>query len=253
MKIVTFNIRCDYGQDGPNNFCFRQPLILRRLAAEKPDVIGFQEVLPHVQRWLREALPGYTVVGCGRGADYQGEAMTLAVRNETAELLDWRTFWLSPHPDVPGSRYQDQSECPRTCADAILYLRAEGRALRVYNTHLDHLSTSARAKGLHRILERMQADRRRLALPAVLMGDFNAEPGAPELAALQKDGCALRDAAAAVPLTFHGYGLGCEPQQKIDYLFTSPELRVLACRAWTDEENGVYLSDHYPLCAELAL
>ncbi len=105
MKIVTFNIRCDYGQDGPNNFCFRQPLILRRLAAEKPDVIGFQEVLPHVQRWLREALPGYTVVGCGRGADYQGEAMTLAVRNETAELLDWRTFWLSPHPDVPGSRY----------------------------------------------------------------------------------------------------------------------------------------------------
>ena len=114
--------------------------------------------MPHVQRWLREALPGYTVVGCGRGADYQGEAMTLAVRNETAELLDWRTFWLSPHPDVPGSRYQDQSECPRTCADAILYLRAEGRAL-----------------------------------------------------------------------------------------------RVLACRAWTDEENGVYLSDHYPLCAELAL
>ena len=83
------------------------------------------------------------------------------------------------------------------------------------------------------------------------MGDFNAEPGAPELAALQKDGCALRDAAVAVPLTFHGYGLGCEPQQKIDYLFTSPELRVLACRAWTDEENGVYLSDHYPLCAEL--
>lgn len=172
MKIATFNIRCDYGQDGPNNFCFRQPLILRRLAAEKPDVIGFQEVLPHVQRWLREALPGYTVVGCGRGADYQGEAMTLAVRNETAELLDWRTFWLSPHPDVPGSRYQDQSECPRTCADAILYLRAEGRALRVYNTHLDHLSASARAKGLHRILERMQADRRRLALPAVLMGGF---------------------------------------------------------------------------------
>lgn len=85
------------------------------------------------------------------------------------------------------------------------------------------------------------------------MGDFNAEPSAPELAALQKDGCAQRDAAAAVPLTFHGYGLGCEPQQKIDYLFTSPELRVLACRAWTDEENGVYLSDHYPLCAELAL
>ena len=87
MKLVTFNIRGDFGIDGENNFDCRKPLILRRIQAQQPDVIGFQEVMPHVQRWLRQNLPGYTVVGCGRKADYSDEAMTLAIRNETAELL----------------------------------------------------------------------------------------------------------------------------------------------------------------------
>src|SRR5699024_12542943 len=104
MKIATFNIRCDYGQDGPNNFSCRKPLILRRLAAEQPDIIGFQEVMPHVQRWLRQSLPGYTVGGCGRTADYADEAMTLAIRNDAAELLGLEALWLSPEPYRPGSR-----------------------------------------------------------------------------------------------------------------------------------------------------
>ena len=47
LKLVTFNIRCDYDQDGANSFRFRKPVILKKLAEEKPDVICFQEVLPH--------------------------------------------------------------------------------------------------------------------------------------------------------------------------------------------------------------
>ena len=53
MKVVTFNIRGDFGVDGENNFCFRKPLILKKLAQEQPDIIGFQEVMPHVAVWLR--------------------------------------------------------------------------------------------------------------------------------------------------------------------------------------------------------
>ena len=52
MKVVTFNIRCDYGQDGLNEFANRKELILRKINQEKPDIIGFQEVLPHVAKWL---------------------------------------------------------------------------------------------------------------------------------------------------------------------------------------------------------
>ena len=32
MKFVTFNIRCDFGQDGANNFIYRRPLILEKIS-----------------------------------------------------------------------------------------------------------------------------------------------------------------------------------------------------------------------------
>lgn len=61
MKFVTFNLRADYGDgaDGGNAFCCRQPLIAKVLQAEQPDFVGFQEVLPAAQRWLRAAMPGW--------------------------------------------------------------------------------------------------------------------------------------------------------------------------------------------------
>ena len=34
MKFVTFNIRCDFGQDGANNFIYRRPLILEKIVDE---------------------------------------------------------------------------------------------------------------------------------------------------------------------------------------------------------------------------
>ena len=76
MKLVTFNIRCDWGGDGNNNFCFRKPLILEKLRAEAPDAVCFQEVLPHVAAWLKEALEGYNVIGCGRTEALDDEQMT---------------------------------------------------------------------------------------------------------------------------------------------------------------------------------
>jgi len=65
MKLVTFNIRCDFGQDGENNFEYRKDLILKKIAQEKPDMICFQEVLPHIAKWLKENLTEYYVIGCG--------------------------------------------------------------------------------------------------------------------------------------------------------------------------------------------
>ena len=72
MKLVTFNIRCDFGQDGENNFEYRKDLILKKIAQEKPDMICFQEVLPHIAKWLKENLTEYYVIGCGRSPEPTG-------------------------------------------------------------------------------------------------------------------------------------------------------------------------------------
>ena len=117
LKLVTFNIRCDYDQDGANSFRFRKPVILKKLAEEKPDVICFQEVLPHVAAWLKENLTEYTVIGCGRSETLEDEQMTVAFRTKRLNLINMETFWLSPTPYVPASRYEEQSICPRVCTE----------------------------------------------------------------------------------------------------------------------------------------
>lgn len=87
MKVVTFNIRCDYGQDGLNEFANRKELILRKINQEKPDIIGFQEVLPHVAKWLKENLNEYYVIGCGRGANLRDEQMSIAYHRDRINLI----------------------------------------------------------------------------------------------------------------------------------------------------------------------
>lgn len=112
MKFVTFNIRLDNHQDGIYNFDCRKEPILRKLRDEKPDILCFQEVLPHALTWLRENLPEYYVVGCGRGPEFDDEASAIACRKDSVELMGFETFWLSPTPHLPGSRYAAQSPCP---------------------------------------------------------------------------------------------------------------------------------------------
>lgn len=95
MKFVTFNIRCDYSQDGDNNFCFRKALILEKIGRERPDIICFQEVLPHVAVWLKEELKEYYVIGCGRSETLENEQVTIAYRKDSINLIQMETYWLS--------------------------------------------------------------------------------------------------------------------------------------------------------------
>lgn len=251
MKIVTFNIRLDNHMDGVNNFDCRKNLILQKIRQQKPDILCFQEVLPHVLAWLRESLPEYCVMGCGRGAQFDDEACAIACRKESVEFMGFTTFWLSPTPRVPGSRYAQQSICPRICSVATLQPAGEPRPMRVYNTHLDHEGIAARVLGLTQILKRMEADNEALPMPALLTGDFNALPGSPEMAPLEEfSGLGLTDLTASIPYTFHGYGVPSE-FCKIDYIYATPAFTLRSLHRWKDRIDGVYLSDHYPVCAEV--
>ena len=248
MKYVTFNLRCDYNQDGANCFIYRKPLILRAIEQEKPDVIGFQEVLPHMAVWLKENLTEYCIVGCGREEKLDGEQMTVAFRKDHYQLIAMNTFWLSPTPLVPGSRYAVQSSCPRTCTEALLMELASGRVFRILNTHLDHEGAPARKLGLEQILRYAQGVQLFPEAPVILAGDFNAEPGSEELqvfADFPEYTCVTNE----IGITYHGY-MRDDPQQ-IDYIYLRGGIACEKAEKWTQSEKGVYLSDHYPVCAEL--
>lgn len=251
MKIVTFNIRGDFGTDGRNNFCFRQPLIQAKIAQEQPDIIGFQEVMPHVAVWLRETFPDYTALGCGREEDLAGEQMTVMFRNDRFTMIEMRTFWLSPTPHVPGSRYAEQSACPRTATELLLRENAAGKVLRIVNTHLDHEGSLARQLGLTQILRQMEQPAFFPEAPIILMGDFNAGPCSEELQTFRSYP-AYTNATADIGVTFHAF-LQDMSLPQIDYIYLRGFGPVSSCTKWTEEVSGVCLSDHYPVCVEAAL
>ena len=249
LKIVTFNIRCDYGQDGENQFCYRKDLIKNKIEKEHPDIICFQEVLPHVAKWLKDNLTDYYVVGCGREKELDGEQMTVAVEKTRFQMISMETYWMSPDPHVPGRRYEEQSMCPRTCTELILQEETEKKVFRLINTHLDHIGAEARKLGLEQIVNKIKTEKFLPDLPVILAGDFNVEPDGKELDVLKQEAC--QNLADGIGITYHGFG-GSEPEQSIDYIYLFPngrkdEFSLKKLEKWEEKMGNVWLSDHYPV------
>lgn len=253
MKNVTFNLRCDVHIDGENRWQFRKGLILDKLNEEMPDTVGFQEVTPVMADFLKRYLSDrYTFVGCGRNADYQGENNMIAFRKDRYELMFFETFWLSDTPDVPGSRYENQSHCPRICTHIILRVLENSRLFHVYNTHLDHQSDEARVLGAKAVMRHMADDLERFDYPVILTGDMNAYPDSQPIASfLNDEEVALINQTPCFPSSYHAYGTKEAPQ--IDYIFTKGFRAVAEPVAWGQTEYGKFLSDHNALCAYLEL
>ncbi len=144
----------------------------------------------------------------------------------------------------------------RICTWAKLYDRTTGRTFHFYNTHLDHAAPLARQKGTELILSRIAATKP--AGPVILTGDFNAPPADPLHAAILASG--LEDSwltlHANVPAgqtgTFHDF-TGATDGPKIDFIYTSPDLKVLETEILHTAKDGNYPSDHFPVRATLEL
>lgn len=252
MKVVTYNLRCVWDTvDGINNFIHRAGMVYEKILAEKPDLIGFQEMrAPHLQ-FLERVLPEYLFIGQGRDADLGGEGVYTAIKKDVFQLMTSDLFWLSPQKYQPGSRFEDQSDCPRTCVSTLLRHRESGCMIRLYNTHLDHISESARRKGMDCVLEQMKKDNEGFRAEQILLGDFNAIPSEEAIVLCSQF---LTDVTADIEYSFHAFGKK-EKHAKIDYIFVSEKLLpcVKSVEAWKDEKSGIYLSDHFPISLTLDL
>lgn len=256
IKLFTYNIRTEAAGDGINAFVRRKEFIGVRFPSYEPDIIGFQETQPHMRRWIIDNFPDYEVCGIGREADLLGESNIIAFRRGMFDLVKLDTFWLSDTPSVPGSRFStDQSGCPRICTCVTLRHSESGKVFRHYNTHLDHVGRFAQAQGISLILNRIAKDYSTWALPVILTGDFNVTPDSEvyrSVIGFRGCGAPLVDVTAEVGGTFHGY----HPEttmEKIDYIFTNLSCDSSRSFKADDVENGVYLSDHYPVGAYLEI
>ena len=251
FKIVTWNLRSIYIGDGINGFIHRAGLICHKILKELPDVISFQEIIEETFPVMQRMLPEYLFVGHFRGANYGGEGVFTAIRKDSIEVLGSEVIWLSPTPYVPGSRFKSQSICPRICLMTQLRHKKTGKVFRVFNLHLDHESEDARVAGIQCVLKFVDEYNNKAEYPLFLMGDFNATPdsNAVRMCSEYRD---ISDLTGHIENTRHDFGTA---KIKIDYIFVSDVLKDSVTRTvvWDDVIEGIYLSDHYPICTELEI
>lgn len=254
ITVMTFNLRVEADIDGINHLKNRKGKIMDTINTYQPDLIGFQETRDGTRDWLRDTLVDYTLIGCGRLADYRGECPPLAFRKDKFMMISSENFWLSSTPSVPGSTYagSDQSSCPRMCTVATLVHIESGKKLVFLNTHTDHKGSLSRILASAQILQYLSEK----GLPSVVTGDLNATPDSTEIRMLSASKYfPLTDATASVGGTFHAFGGYSDEQAiKIDYIFTNlPVVDEESFAVPDPHEEGIYISDHRPVMASVLI
>lgn len=237
---MTFNIRNGMAEDGKHSWECRRQLVAKVIRESNADFIGLQEVFEFQLDYLKAELPEYAFYSVGReDGDKQGEQCTILWREGDFHLIDMGTFWLSDSPDVPNSMTWG-NRITRICSwigiDEGFYF---------YNTHWDHESASARRKSAEMIASRLGS-----SVPWLIIGDFNAEPGSPELSPLvELTGSEFVSKDNSVG-TFHDFR-GADDGVCIDHMFVGGGVKAKLVEVVRTSENGVYPSDHYPVIFEV--
>lgn len=251
MRLTTFNIRYDRGQDGWFDAVNpRRARVLAVLQDADADLIGLQEALAPQLADLEAGLPGYTRIGVGRADGATGgEFAPLLVRDAAFAVEDAGTFWLSATPEVPGTTWPP-ARLPRIATWARVVERAPtARRLLVINTHWDHEARQARWAAARQLID-FAAD----APAVVIMGDLNTLPLSAPLRRLQAAGFvdswrALFPLKAATA-TWHAWS-GRAFGPRIDYILHRGPLATLTARIDQAPVEGGWPSDHHPVHATL--
>lgn len=242
VRIMSFNVR-----DGEFD---REEIVPQVIADYLPDSAGLQECEGTWFLTLKAYLPDYGIVGVGRltGMPLLGESTAIMYRKDKYKVVDWGTFWLSETPDRVSIGWD--AKYHRTCTWAVLENRETGEQYAHVNTHLDNSGAQARTKGLDLVLKKA-AD---FDMPVVLTGDFNFPKGSNLYKQLvsgdMTDVSALAEKADS-GCTSHGYKDVTEGNP-IDFVLVNDKItNVKSYNIIRDKYNDRFVSDHYPIYADM--
>ena len=94
-KIMTFNLRVDIPQDGPNVWANRAEAASKVILDHEPLVIGTQEGKLHMLKDLDNQLPKYDWFGEGRVGGLEDEFCAIFYNTQLLECVETGQFWLS--------------------------------------------------------------------------------------------------------------------------------------------------------------
>ena len=227
LKVLSYNLH--------NGFSAADKLDLEALARaienSGADVIGLQEVSR-----------GWLVSGRTDMLEWLSRRLGMSYYfGPTAGPL-WGNAILSRYPIVSAAANGLPSEgLPLERGYISALIEVDGRNILVIDVHLHHVETDSniRVTQVAALL-----DYYRFSGRTVIMGDFNAEPGSPEIGLMTASG--LQDALAFIEpppaFTFHA----ADPYQRIDYIWVSPDLTYSGVSLLTGTA-----SDHFGVLATI--
>ena len=242
VRIMSFNVRLGEFD--------REEIVPQVVADYLPDSVGFQECEGTWFLTLKAYLPDYEIVGVGRltGLPLLGESTAIMYRKDKYKLVDWGTIWLSETPDKVSKGWDAQHN--RTCTWAVLENRETGEQYAHVNTHLDHIGAEARTNGLALVLEKAAS----FDMPVVLTGDFNFPKGSDlykQLTSSEFTDTATAAQTADSGCTHHAYK-GTVEGNPIDFILVNDEIsEVKSYSIMREKYNDRYVSDHYPIYADM--
>jgi endonuclease/exonuclease/phosphatase family metal-dependent hydrolase len=176
VVLMSYNILHSLNPLPPTHWRNRRPLVWQVIRRHSPDVLALQEVLAgQLQDFEREFGQEYAWVGHGHSGEQSGEILPVAWKRSRFDLLGHEFFWLSPTPDVVGSKGWG-GRFARVVTMVSLRDRTNGQTLVVFNNHweADNNLMEARRESARILLERTAAWPPQL--PVFLVGDFNVVP-----------------------------------------------------------------------------
>jgi len=248
MRILTCNVRYCKAEDGANNWDRRKDLCIQVIKSRSPDIICFQELWEVQYADMSTAFPGFADYGMANEPVGRRATNCIFYRSDMYAMISAGGYWLSEKPHVPGSTSWG-SRCVRLANWIRLKDRSAETEFRVVNTHLDHISQTARENQARLVVEDAFAYPQEY--PQILTGDMNCDSGNAAIDILKDGGWV--DTYGHVHGTEdpgHTYHEFCGPRYdsaegKMDWIFMRGRLQAIQAEIVTDSVEESFPSDHY--------
>jgi endonuclease/exonuclease/phosphatase family metal-dependent hydrolase len=250
---MSYNIRLDLASDGENRWDNRKDMLASQVMFYEPDFLGVQEALPDQMQYLNSKLNGYGFAGEGRDGAGKGEHSAIFYNKLKFRLLQHKTFWLSPTPDILSKGWD--AAYNRICTYGLFENIKTKKKIWIFNTHFDHIGEVARVESAKLIIKTINEVNTK-NYPVILTGDFNLEDSSESIKLLSAQ---LHDSNVHTLQkfgpqgTFNAFEFTKPVTRRIDYIFTSPGMVVKKYAVLSDSDQCRYPSDHFPVFAELEI
>lgn len=259
LRVMTFNIRLNTASDSLNAWPYRKDNVASQILFHKIELLGVQEALHDQMIDLQQRLPQFKYVGGGRDdGKTKGEYSAIFYDTTKLQLLNSDMFWLSETTTVPGSKGWDAA-ITRIVTWAKFKDRRTKKIFFAFNTHFDHMGKTARRESAKLVLQKVKEIAG--STPAVITGDFNAEPTDEPIQVIVDKSNPLRltdsKELSQTPHygptgTFTGFQSKERNDQPIDYIFLKGNWKVLSHATISQTWMGRFASDHFAVMAELS-